>query len=255
MSRHPAARRPNHKGQPVIDGLVNVPISGTIFGGGITLFRKDVKYETRITINHPLGPVRDLQVQPTPGPSRTETEEHPSPREPSEPRRPEAESAPCTIETTLVFDDPSIKEPDQFDQFELGEVKLVVLRKHAQEVAMRPQPRFVVERRGAGLIVTNHNGWRSLDQRVPCKPLREFPPGSETRLPGARATAQFWRGRDRSLTLYRCPLNQQVVLGGQRCRFSSDVIHRVYLAAIRKHDVKTYVRGVAVLVIPETKEY
>ena len=46
---------------------------------------------------------------------------------------------------------------------------------------MRPQPWFVVERHGSGLIVANDNRWRSLDERVRCKPLREFPPGSETR--------------------------------------------------------------------------
>ena len=235
-------------------GLVNVPISGTIFGGGITLFRKDVKYETRITVNHPVEPVREVQLQPTPDANRAETNEDRRLQDRPQPAGRDAESAPCTIETTLVFDDPSIREPDQFDQFELGKVKLVVLRTHAHEVSVRPQPRFVVQRSGIGLVVTNRNGWRSLDQRVRCRPLREFPPGSETLLPGARAAAQFWRDPDRSLTLYRCPLDQEIVLGGQRCRFSSAVIRQVYVAAIRKHGTNTYVRGVAVLIVPETKE-
>jgi len=254
-------------------GLVNV--DGTIFGGNFALFRNDVRFETKIILNYPSEADRELLLDPIPGAERPGLEEeapHRGPEPGTDRKAPETleslpevgpvetedaeiERAPCTIETILVFDDPAIRDRNQFDQIDIGNVRLVLLRGRPRDVTVNKQPRFKVTHDENGLSVSDENEWRLLDKPASVSPIREYPKGFETSLPETSEVAHFFRGTDRLLTLYICPLDRELVLGGQRCRFSSDVIDHLYLAAIRKRDKKgTLLHGIALLAVPKSRE-
>lgn len=171
----------------------------------------------------------------------------------STPPIPKIESAPFTVDPVLIFDDTSIGSRNNFDKIDLVNVTLYVLREEIREITLPRQHRFVVRRcTGGGVTVAEQNRWRRLNQTRPVKAIGEYPYGIRTSLPGSRVVAQFWRKPDRSLTLYSCQLNREMILGGQRCRFSASVIDHLHLAAIRKHSSPgTELKGIALLVTPK----
>ena len=235
-------------------GLVNLKLRGSVFEGGLTLFRKEVQYTVHITVNSPrnsgaprpenaLGDeITTDEIGLATHTVPLQTDRHPTPENETAPQL----RAPCSMDSTLVFDDAAIAD---FDTVDIGGVPMYVIRPGSRLVLSHALG-LTAARTNSGATLVAEENWTVPSPRKRYRGVRHFPLGRETSVPGARLACQLCKA-DRSATLYLVPRDRTVVLGDQKCVFASAVFQRVYLAVLRKGADGNTVTHVSTIACPK----
>ena len=251
-------------------GLLNVPISGSIFQGDPSLFKTNIivnNYFTNLALHFPTE--YQLVDSKTKNPPVEANPPNLSPvpkklTKPDEPNRLQATSsnddatqpptAPFLIETTLVFADPTVLE---FQRLALPSFPLFVMPKETMMLKLDPQPAFSVTNTAKGVTLLVDRQWHVKSPRQRFPPLREYPNRERTSIPKMRVRSQMWWGENLSVTLYRAPLDEIIIIADQKYIFSSTILSGLYVLIMRKLNGRdsSFVRQLALVGLPrgETK--
>lgn len=244
-------------------GLLNLPISGSIFGDNSTLFSSKksianyhINVELHIDGYNRLATTEQQSTAVNRESSRLRQPQHTQSRlretaldtDSPQPTADKGLAAPCVLDTTLVFSDTNIKK---FERLDICRIPLFVLLKGFKTVKINSQPQFTIIREGRSARLVTEEPWRARETPVRFGALPQFPNGMHTKVPKRRMTSQLWWGLDRSVTLYRSPPDECVTLAGQKFVFSRSVFDNLYLAIIRKtQNDRAFIRAGAMFLLP-----